>query len=259
MPLSPFNETGLYYERSGAGEALVLVHGSWVDGRTWDAVRPALARSFEVVTFDRRGHSRSVLSPESGTIHDDVADLAGLIEALGRSPRTWPAPGADRSPSRRRALPGDVLTVACRHTERHEPAQAARPAAVRGLAATLRPRRRSAQLRPGPPLASCDGAQIRGRPGDRVLDVATGTGMVAAALVRRYDCSVVGLDQSPEMLAGAQAKLEADRRLAEHVTWFAARPSPCPSATGISTISRSPTCSATSRIPGAPCANWPGS
>lgn len=41
MPFSPLNKTGLHYERSGAGEALVLVHGSWVAGRTWDAVRPA--------------------------------------------------------------------------------------------------------------------------------------------------------------------------------------------------------------------------
>ncbi len=53
--------------------------------------------------------------------------------------------------------------------------------------------------------------------GDRVLDVATGTGMVATALVRRYDCSVVGLDQSPEMLAGARAKLDADPRLAAKI------------------------------------------
>jgi demethylmenaquinone methyltransferase/2-methoxy-6-polyprenyl-1,4-benzoquinol methylase len=60
--------------------------------------------------------------------------------------------------------------------------------------------------------------QIRASPNDRVLDVATGTGMVAAALVRGYDCSVVGLDQSPEMLAGARAKVEADRQLAERVT-----------------------------------------
>jgi demethylmenaquinone methyltransferase / 2-methoxy-6-polyprenyl-1,4-benzoquinol methylase len=47
--------------------------------------------------------------------------------------------------------------------------------------------------------------------------VATGTGMVAAALVRRYDCSVVGLDQSPQMLSGAQAKLHADPHLAERI------------------------------------------
>jgi demethylmenaquinone methyltransferase / 2-methoxy-6-polyprenyl-1,4-benzoquinol methylase len=59
--------------------------------------------------------------------------------------------------------------------------------------------------------------QVRASPDDRVLDVATGTGMVAAALVRRYDCSVIGLDQSPEMLAGARAKLDADRRLADRI------------------------------------------
>jgi demethylmenaquinone methyltransferase / 2-methoxy-6-polyprenyl-1,4-benzoquinol methylase len=52
---------------------------------------------------------------------------------------------------------------------------------------------------------------------DRILDVATGTGMVAVALVRRYGCSVVGLDQSPEMLAGARAKLERSPGLAERI------------------------------------------
>jgi demethylmenaquinone methyltransferase/2-methoxy-6-polyprenyl-1,4-benzoquinol methylase len=41
--------------------------------------------------------------------------------------------------------------------------------------------------------------------------------MVATALVRRYGCSVVGLDQSPEMLSGAQAKLDADPRLAASI------------------------------------------
>ena len=59
--------------------------------------------------------------------------------------------------------------------------------------------------------------EIQARPGDRVLDVATGTGMVAEALVRRYGCSVVGLDQSPEMLSGAQAKLDRDPRLASQI------------------------------------------
>ena len=42
--------------------------------------------------------------------------------------------------------------------------------------------------------------------GDTVLDVATGTGMVARELVRRFGCSVVGLDQSPEMLAVARER-----------------------------------------------------
>jgi demethylmenaquinone methyltransferase/2-methoxy-6-polyprenyl-1,4-benzoquinol methylase len=52
----------------------------------------------------------------------------------------------------------------------------------------------------------------------RVLDVATGTGLVARELVRRYGCEVVGLDQSPQMLAGAQARLVADGQLAQRVS-----------------------------------------
>ena len=50
-------------------------------------------------------------------------------------------------------------------------------------------------------------------PSDRVLDVATGTGLVAAALVRRHGCHVVGVDQSAEMLARARARLAGDPRV----------------------------------------------
>ena len=42
----------------------------------------------------------------------------------------------------------------------------------------------------------------------RVLDVATGTGAIARLLARRYGCRVLGVDQSPEMLAGARARVE---------------------------------------------------
>jgi demethylmenaquinone methyltransferase/2-methoxy-6-polyprenyl-1,4-benzoquinol methylase len=51
---------------------------------------------------------------------------------------------------------------------------------------------------------------VRAASADRVLDVATGTGLVASALVRRWGCRVVGLDQSPEMLARARARVERD-------------------------------------------------
>jgi demethylmenaquinone methyltransferase / 2-methoxy-6-polyprenyl-1,4-benzoquinol methylase len=61
-------------------------------------------------------------------------------------------------------------------------------------------------------------AAVDAHPSDRVLDVASGTGMVAEALARRYGCEVVGLDQSPEMLAGAQTRLDADPALARRVT-----------------------------------------
>jgi demethylmenaquinone methyltransferase/2-methoxy-6-polyprenyl-1,4-benzoquinol methylase len=58
---------------------------------------------------------------------------------------------------------------------------------------------------------------VRAAPGDRVLDVATGTGMVACELATRYGCAVVGLDQSESMLGRARAKLAADPQLAQRI------------------------------------------
>jgi demethylmenaquinone methyltransferase / 2-methoxy-6-polyprenyl-1,4-benzoquinol methylase len=47
---------------------------------------------------------------------------------------------------------------------------------------------------------------IDAAPTDRVLDVATGTGMVAQELHDRFGCSVVGLDQSADMLRMARSR-----------------------------------------------------
>ncbi len=47
---------------------------------------------------------------------------------------------------------------------------------------------------------------LRAAPGDVVLDVATGTGLVAGAVVERYGCDVVGLDRTSDMLSAAAAR-----------------------------------------------------
>jgi demethylmenaquinone methyltransferase/2-methoxy-6-polyprenyl-1,4-benzoquinol methylase len=49
-------------------------------------------------------------------------------------------------------------------------------------------------------------SRIDAGPGDTVLDVAAGTGLVTRELVRRKRCRVVALDQSPEMLAVARER-----------------------------------------------------
>jgi demethylmenaquinone methyltransferase/2-methoxy-6-polyprenyl-1,4-benzoquinol methylase len=74
----------------------------------------------------------------------------------------------------------------------------------------------------GPPSARCAavlsfGQDARWRrflvsrtsagPADRVLDVATGTGLVARELVARHGCRVVGVDQSAGMLAEARRRV----------------------------------------------------
>ena len=60
-------------------------------------------------------------------------------------------------------------------------------------------------------------ATVEASPNDRVLDVATGTGMVAEELLRRYGCTVVGLDQSDAMLRRARAKRAGSPLLAERL------------------------------------------
>jgi len=58
-------------------------------------------------------------------------------------------------------------------------------------------------------------SRVDAGPGDRVLDVATGTGAVARELVRQKGCRGVGVDQSPGMLAEARRRLNGGVELVE--------------------------------------------
>jgi demethylmenaquinone methyltransferase/2-methoxy-6-polyprenyl-1,4-benzoquinol methylase len=69
------------------------------------------------------------------------------------------------------------------------------------------------------------------RPGMRILDVATGTGMVAFALAAR-GAEVVGLDQSEAMLGGAQARLERTPELAGRLSFVLGEAEALPFADG---------------------------
>jgi demethylmenaquinone methyltransferase/2-methoxy-6-polyprenyl-1,4-benzoquinol methylase len=58
-------------------------------------------------------------------------------------------------------------------------------------------------------------SRIDAGPGDRILDVATGTGAVARELGRQKGCTVVGVDQSAEMLAEAARRANGEVELVE--------------------------------------------
>lgn len=73
---------------------------------------------------------------------------------------------------------------------------------------------------------------VEAGPDDRVLDIACGTGLVSDALVKRWGCRVVGLDQSASMLGRARAKLAADPRLAARVSYVEGEAEHLPFADG---------------------------
>lgn len=87
MATSQVNGIRIYWETNGeVGDPMVLVHGSWGDHQNWASVAPALSRWFRVLTYDRRGHSKSERPGGQGSIQEDVADIATLLEELGHSP-----------------------------------------------------------------------------------------------------------------------------------------------------------------------------
>lgn len=81
------NGISLWCETRGtSGTPVVMVHGSWVDHHSWDLVAPRFAESHTVLTYDRRGHSQSERPASQGSVHEDVADLAALIEHADMAP-----------------------------------------------------------------------------------------------------------------------------------------------------------------------------
>src|SRR5436190_5329895 len=87
MSSSQVNAVSFWWETQGAPRTpVVMVHGSWGDHHNWDLVAPGLAETHTVVTYDRRGHSQSERPPSQGSVHEDVADLAALIETTDIAP-----------------------------------------------------------------------------------------------------------------------------------------------------------------------------
>ena len=86
MPHAEANGIRLWYELEGSGDPIVLVHGSWLDATDWLLLVRRLAGSFRVLTYDRRGHSRSDRPASQGGLDEDGDDLAALLDTLELAP-----------------------------------------------------------------------------------------------------------------------------------------------------------------------------
>lgn len=75
------NGAQVYYEATGEGAPVVLVHGFTVDRRMWDDQFEPLAAEYRVIRYDVRGYGRSdvpTTAPYSN--HDDLRRLLDVLD-----------------------------------------------------------------------------------------------------------------------------------------------------------------------------------
>jgi len=84
MPRAHVNGINLYYEVSGLGPSVVLCHGYTGSHQDWMFQVPVLARHYQVVTMDHRGHGASDApsSADAYSIPIFANDLYALLDYL---------------------------------------------------------------------------------------------------------------------------------------------------------------------------------
>lgn len=76
---------GLYYEESGEGVPILLIHPAGATASTWGGVLGDLGEVGRVIVYDRRGYARSGGEPVH-SIAAHTADAAALMDKLGLGP-----------------------------------------------------------------------------------------------------------------------------------------------------------------------------
>jgi pimeloyl-ACP methyl ester carboxylesterase len=81
------NGTSLYYERRGSRPSVLFIQGATGDAGWFEDIAWRLADEFTVVTYDRRGNSRSRGARRSSTTMDEQADdAAAVLQGLDVAP-----------------------------------------------------------------------------------------------------------------------------------------------------------------------------
>ena len=86
MPKIRVKDIELYYEDTGSGPPLLLIHGLGSSTRDWEKQVPFFSKRFRVLTFDVRGHGRSDKPPGPYSVPLFAADTAELLAALNLGP-----------------------------------------------------------------------------------------------------------------------------------------------------------------------------
>ena len=77
------NGMQMYYEVSGAGEPLVVLHGAYMNIPTMGAIVPMLAKTHKVYALELQGHGRTTDIARPITYQDLADDVAKFMDAVG--------------------------------------------------------------------------------------------------------------------------------------------------------------------------------
>jgi 3-oxoadipate enol-lactonase len=83
MPFSTRNGARIYYEVSGAGPALVLIHANPFDHRLWTYQIVRFSQFFTVIAVDLRAYGRSDKPETPFSLRDLTADVLGVCADEG--------------------------------------------------------------------------------------------------------------------------------------------------------------------------------
>lgn len=79
----PVNGMEMYYEVSGAGEPLIVLHGAYMNIPTMGAIIPMLAASHKVYALELQGHGRTTDIDRPITYPNLADDVAAFMAAVG--------------------------------------------------------------------------------------------------------------------------------------------------------------------------------
>jgi 3-oxoadipate enol-lactonase len=82
MPIANVNECNVYYEIMGKGPDVVFIHGEDHNIELFQHQIEHLSDRHRCVAYERRGHGRTELTPYGYSLHNQVLDLAALLEFL---------------------------------------------------------------------------------------------------------------------------------------------------------------------------------
>jgi len=80
VPFVEVEDGRLYYDVSGKGPSLVLIHGAWASHEWWRWQVPELSKDYQVLSIDIRGHGKSSPLKRAYSVDGFTRDLEILLQ-----------------------------------------------------------------------------------------------------------------------------------------------------------------------------------